>query len=67
MRKCSVCGCEIRESDGKVVALSIIVPKENPEYGNMLRIFGTAEFYICFVCWLTSLGVKRIIDAGVVT
>lgn len=31
---------------------------EHPEIGKVRKMFGRDRFYVCYCCWLKSLGVK---------
>ena len=70
---CDICGVDTYdpETDATLIglALNIRLPKgdeaqfagtmNQKEYDRVLAAFGKTEFNICFVCFLTALGVKR--------
>lgn len=66
---CDVCGRDmVDENDCEVVGYSIIIE----DLGNYLsrevkyikETFGKADFKICYVCWIKSLGVKPLAGEG---
>lgn len=63
--KCDICGIEmtepVLEDDGVTIeGMEIKLEGDYREVCRVKRIFGKTEFHICFVCWLLSLGVKKI-------
>jgi len=70
--KCDVCGTEMTadilpikgERFGMkkvtVEGIKMNCNGDHPEFDRIKDVFGKSEFHVCFVCWLTSLGVKRL-------
>lgn len=64
---CDVCGENLNyEGEGNVVGKEIALLGANPARKKVEEIFGKNKFYICYVCVLKSLGVKKIkhVEAG---
>ncbi|MCK5016959.1 MAG: hypothetical protein KAS32_07785 [Candidatus Peribacteraceae bacterium] len=60
---CDVCGEDLRDENGSVWAgKQISLLGAHPARKRVEEVFGKNKFYICYVCVLKSLGVKRKIE-----
>lgn len=55
LKTCDVCG---RKMDEKGIDFDLSNLKI-AERKHIIEIFGRDKFYVCFVCWLKSLGVSK--------
>ncbi len=57
---CDACGIDLRdENDGNIVGKEVSILGANPARKRVEEIYGKNKFYICYVCVLKSLGVKK--------
>ncbi len=59
---CSVCGESMGDgNDCNVIAMSCEVSGDHPQTKRVEKVFGRTKFSICYVCFLTALGVQEVL------
>ena len=56
---CGICGINMTDKECTVIGKSVKVQGEHKEIQRVKDVFGKTDFKICYVCWLTTLGIKK--------